>query len=516
MGTLQDSAKRRLAVAMIVRDEAAVLAETIDSIREVADDLFVLDTGSTDDTIRIAESSGARVATVPWTDDFSAARNSALDQLDSEWVLWLDAGEQLTEESQSALRQFVDSEADPDRVYMLMVVVPTADGSSSPEQAAQMRLMPNRPELRFEGRVRETLEPAIERQDLIIEMAPGRIDRHRRDLDPTRKTAKAQRDIRLVTLECSDTLEPPVRLLLAVGEACSNLGEVEKARQMYSQAVRQAERGSTDMLDAYYGLLTTYDADPSLCDEQLSAGLEALEVYPLDAQLLCAMGSYLQNQGRLDLAERAFETAVLHGQVDLETWHLSEIAEMAVVCLALTQQLAQKPDQARTVLLDALDRFPESDRVRRHLVDLLVKLGRSQEALGFIGPLAGTMGTAEPWRNAVLGACKGAQKDWLGALGYLQSAYVGGCRDPFCLRWLVVTLISSGQLDAARPVLNEWLAREPANAEALAYFERMEEASADEDDRRLRLDAGNAAGQTVTPVLPSIDTTTTGAAEAEA
>jgi len=81
---------------------------------------------------------------------------------------------------------------------------------------------------------------------------------------------------------------------------------------------------------------------------------------------------------------------------------------------------------------------------------------------------------------------------------------------------LVVTLISSGQLDAARPVLNEWLAREPANAEALAYYARMEEASADEDDRRLRLDAGNAAGQTVTPVLPSIDTTTTGAAEAEA
>lgn len=59
MHNQQEAGKRRLTVAMIVRDEAAVLAESIDSIRSVADDLFIVDTGSSDETIRIAEAAGA-------------------------------------------------------------------------------------------------------------------------------------------------------------------------------------------------------------------------------------------------------------------------------------------------------------------------------------------------------------------------------------------------------------------------------------------------------------------------
>jgi tetratricopeptide (TPR) repeat protein len=491
MSSPKDAGQRHLSVAMIVRNEASVLAETIDSVREIADDVFVLDTGSTDDTIRIAEAAGARVATLPWTEDFSAARNCALDQIEGDWVLWLDAGERLSNESRTILRKFVDAEADPTCAYMLMVVVPATDPSSSAEQAARLRLMPNLPELRFRGRVREGLTPAIERLGLTVDMAPGRIERHRRESNPARKCARAQRDLRIIAAEAQRVESLPVCLLLAVGEAFSDLQEPEKARQAYLQATQLAERGSTELLDAYYGLLTTYDGVAELQDEQLSVGLEALEVYPLDAQLLCAMGSYLQMQNRLDLAERSFDTAVKYGQVDLETWHLAEIAEMAAVCLALTQQLAGRNEDSREVLVDALGRYPDSPRVRRHLIDLLVKLGRAQEALELIDPLVQDAALADPWRNAVLGACKAAEKDWLRALGYLQSAYVGGCHDPFCLRWLVVTLISNGQMEAARPVLDEWLGREPFNAEALAYLERMKAEnsdSAEADSKTFRID----------------------------
>ena len=102
-------------------------------------------------------------------------------------------------------------------------------------------------------------------------------------------------------------------MLLTAGDAFSDLQEVEKARQAFLQATQEAERGTTEMLDAYYGLLTTFDGVAELQDQQLTAGLEALEIFPLDAQLLCAMGSYLQVQNRLDLAERSFETAVKYG-----------------------------------------------------------------------------------------------------------------------------------------------------------------------------------------------------------
>ncbi len=508
MSSEQSVTRPKLSVAMIVRDEAAVLAETLENIRDIADDIFVLDTGSSDETVRIAEHGGARVATLSWTDDFSVARNCAMDQIESDWVLWLDAGETLSPDSKSALRQFVDEEADPGRTYMLMVVIPSADPSSSAEQAARNRLLPNLPDLRFRGRVREGLEKSIEQLGLSVDMAPGRIQRHRRENVPARKTAKAQRNLRIIAAECQRVEKLPVSLLLGAGEAFSDLQETEKARQAFLQATQLADRGSTEMLDAYYGLLTTFDGTPDLQDQQLTIGLEALEIFPLDAQLLCAMGSYLQVQNRLDLAERSFETAVKYGQVNLETWHLAEIAEMATVCLALTQQLSGRKDDSRETLLEALGRFPDSGRIRRHLLDLVIKLGRVDEALELVGTLVGATPLPDPWRNAVQGACKAASKDWLQALGYLQSAYVGGCHDPFCLRWLVVTLISNSQMEAARPVLDQWLQREPNNAEALAYLDRIETSdSEDAESKSYRVDHAAGRGEVAAP-LPPLDTST--------
>ena len=203
-----------------------------------------------------------------------------MDQIESDWILWLDAGETLSPDSTSALRAFVDGEAKPDHAYMLMIVVPSADPSSSAEQAARIRLVPNHSELRYRGRVREDLNKSLELLDLSVDMAPGRIQRHRRENLPARKAEKARRNLRIVSAEYQGSGNLPVRLLLAAAEAFSDLQEVEKARQAFLQATQQAERGSTEHLDAYYGLLTTFDGIPELQDQQLTVGLEALEIFP--------------------------------------------------------------------------------------------------------------------------------------------------------------------------------------------------------------------------------------------
>jgi len=278
MSSEQRVAARKLSVAMIVRDEAAVLAETIASVKDIADDIFVLDTGSTDDTVRIAEQAGARVASLPWTDDFSKARNCAMDQIESDWILWLDAGETLSAASKPPLRTFVDNEADSSRAYMLMVVVPASDPSSSDEQASRTRLLPNLPELRYDGRVREGLEKSIVRLGLSVDMAPGCIHRHRRENMAARKARKAQRNLRIIAAECQHVETLSVRMLLAAGDAFSDLHELEKARQAYLQVTQQAQRGSTESLDAYYGLLTTFDGIPEFQDQQLSVGLSSRDL----------------------------------------------------------------------------------------------------------------------------------------------------------------------------------------------------------------------------------------------
>ncbi|GAP38216.1 glycosyltransferase [Piscinibacter sakaiensis] len=82
-----------LALVMIVRNESRCLARCLDSARPWVDELCVLDTGSTDDTVAIAQAAGARVATFAWEDDFAAARNRALALSAAPWRLVLDADE---------------------------------------------------------------------------------------------------------------------------------------------------------------------------------------------------------------------------------------------------------------------------------------------------------------------------------------------------------------------------------------------------------------------------------------
>lgn len=322
----RSSNSSRLAVATIVRDEAAVLADTIASVTPIADEIHVLDTGSTDSTPGVAAKCGAVVHRAAWTGDFAAARNRLLNWIDAPWVLWLDAGERLDGQSAASLWAFIDAVPSRECVYHVFLELPAAEEDASSEQTVRPRLIPNRPDLWFQGRVRETLQPAIEAAGLSEELAPGRIFCHPRQRDRQFRVCRGKRNLELIALERARTENPSVRLLLAEGDAASDLEDHELARAAYGEAILVAPSGSTEMLEAYYGLLGSLSADPAGQERQIPVCLEALEVFPLDAQLLCAMGVYLQREGRLELAARSLDCAAKHGKVDLRTWHLTSLA----------------------------------------------------------------------------------------------------------------------------------------------------------------------------------------------
>ena len=100
-----------LSLSMIVRNEEARLAACLDSVKAIADEMVVVDTGSTDATVAVATASGARVERMEWPGDFAPARNSALTFLKGDWVLVLDADEQLRAEVIPQLQQLM---AQPD------------------------------------------------------------------------------------------------------------------------------------------------------------------------------------------------------------------------------------------------------------------------------------------------------------------------------------------------------------------------------------------------------------------
>ena len=88
-----------VSLCMIVRNEEAVLGRCLDSVAGLFDELIVTDTGSHDDTKRIAALRGARVYDFPWCDDFAAARNASFSHATSDYLFWMDADDVLTEKN---------------------------------------------------------------------------------------------------------------------------------------------------------------------------------------------------------------------------------------------------------------------------------------------------------------------------------------------------------------------------------------------------------------------------------
>jgi Tfp pilus assembly protein PilF len=86
---------KTLALSMIVKDGARDLPECLASVRGVATEIVIADTGSSDESVRIARNAGATVFSVPWDNDFAKARNLSLERVKSDWVLMLDADERL-------------------------------------------------------------------------------------------------------------------------------------------------------------------------------------------------------------------------------------------------------------------------------------------------------------------------------------------------------------------------------------------------------------------------------------
>src|ERR1700689_1973012 len=88
---------------MIVRNAENDLRPCLESARPLVDQIVVIDTGSTDRTQEIAAEFGATVVSFPWTDHFADARNAALAPITTDWVLVLDADEELAPEAFDAI-----------------------------------------------------------------------------------------------------------------------------------------------------------------------------------------------------------------------------------------------------------------------------------------------------------------------------------------------------------------------------------------------------------------------------
>jgi len=133
-----------LSLCMIVKNEAASLLQCLNSVKDVVDEIVVLDTGSTDNTVEIAEEFAAQVYHYQWCDDFSAARNEALKYVTGDWILVLDADETLAPEIVPFLQEAISREP-----YLLINLLRQEIAAEQSPYSLVSRLFRNHPDISF-------------------------------------------------------------------------------------------------------------------------------------------------------------------------------------------------------------------------------------------------------------------------------------------------------------------------------------------------------------------------------
>lgn len=180
-----------LGLSMIVRDAAEWLPACLASAKPVVSEIVVADTGSTDTTISIAKSLGARVIQIPWNDDFAEARNLCLKEMTTDWILSLDADELLDASAVAQIPQLLASTRAngfqvtirnyvlslQDRIWDRAAIpnaapIPTAAKYPAYIEHENVRLFRRAPSVHFVGRVHESVGPRLLDLGRRIEHAP--------------------------------------------------------------------------------------------------------------------------------------------------------------------------------------------------------------------------------------------------------------------------------------------------------------------------------------------------------
>jgi len=258
-------ARPLIAAAIIVKNEAEHLRRCLGSIQLLCDEIVVVDTGSTDDTVAIASSFGAVVRHKPWKNDFAASRNVALDTVTAEWVLYIDADEELVMNDVAAIRDQIGRSED------VMAFGLNMHSQVNWTPYTDFRLWRHRDDIRFVGEIHESTMGDITR----VARETGRILRpiaidilhhgYEGDL-----SAKHRRNLPLLMAELKVHPEK-INLWNHLGRVHAALGRPDLAEQAWRTGIQRVES---------VGPLTRFDVQiyASLADFMITQGRDAQAV----------------------------------------------------------------------------------------------------------------------------------------------------------------------------------------------------------------------------------------------
>jgi tetratricopeptide (TPR) repeat protein len=443
---------------MIARNEERNLPRCLESVRGVVDEMVVVDTGSTDQTVAVAQRHGARVFHFPWCNDFSAARNEAIRQARGQWILALDADEALAREARSRLRPLLSDERYV--AYLLNIRSPLKDAKG---QAAVInawpRLFRNRAEIRYEGRVHEQISPSIARMGGMVAATDLVVDHLGYHQDFADQKSKQARNLALLRQQLAEQPDDPM-VLFHLGEALGLGGQIEEAADAYRRAIARPNMPPQNAAVAHRGLancllrMGDYPGTVQACHDALALDEGYALPRLLAAMALCRLNrpaeAIEELDAYLDLTEEGRPAA--RRVLEHEPTPGFALALKGDCWLSLGRR-----EEAEAAFREALRRQPDAP-------EAFLGLGRIHSLRGDFPEAARAFERARvlfrdlPRGRLALAEAYGAQKEWVRALEAVEIFLMAEPRDARGLALRAEALLHTGRHAEAKSAFHELLA----------------------------------------------------------
>lgn len=344
----------RLSVCVIARDEERFIGACLESVRGLAAQLVVVDTGSLDQTAEIARSAGAEVYQFDWRDDFAAARNESLRHARSPWILVLDADETLETSSRDEVRRLTDG--DELLGYLLSTRnYSETEGRDVYVEHLNLRLFPNHPALRFVGRDPHAQLRAL-RADLPFRQEPAQVVLHHEGYRPQHLAdgEKLERNRRALERSVRELPDDPFNAY-NLGRTYVLLGREADARRELARAIVLGEAQPhveypSYLLGAQLSLALTlfrqrrFRDALAWCERALVVAPDYADAHVTRAASLASLGDL---DGALDAYERALACSDKASRVATDR---SASGRKALLGMAEVYRIQGREPEARTCL----------------------------------------------------------------------------------------------------------------------------------------------------------------------
>lgn len=342
---------------MIVRDEEHFLPACLASIVDLVDEIVVVDTGSQDRSRDIARDFGARLIEFPWVDDFSAARNVAIDHARCDWMLYIDADERAQPTDKDLLAKELEA---ADLVAATVLFRPRTGFTAYREH----RLIRRDPRIRFHGAMHETFLADVTR---LVEAGLGRIGATRLALDHVGydgdQSHKLDRNLRLLRKQIEAAPRRPY-LRWHLGSVLHDLGRPTEAEAAWRDGARLAREMAQPTPDAALCAVELAKLAVHEGRDASEAIADGLDLHPGNWMLRWLHGKALLQRGAFDEARPIFEalaaidpaTLVDHMSYDARIFGASALQELA-------EDAFRREDYAQSAALFARALERDSGRV---------------------------------------------------------------------------------------------------------------------------------------------------------